>query len=162
MNHVIEFNHISNDLSEVEKNILVEIFYNYHFKNVCYRMSFRHFKIINIVLNIIAVGFIIGTIVGTITLNPIILGSVTGGGIMLQTALKLKTFERKIEMTKFAYTIYQKVLNQVRGYLRGEQYNYDNLIKEMNWLDDQVTDLCPPMTNKIKDKYNKKYLQSKF
>lgn len=55
-------------------------------------------------------------------------------------------------MSKFAYTSYQKVLNLIRSYLRGDDFNMERLTIELNWLDDQVTDLCPTV-----DKYISKY-----
>ena len=59
-------------------------------------------------------------------------------------------------MSKFAYTSYQKVLNQIRSILRGEDYDVEKLTLELNWLDDQITDLCP-LVDRYKVKYDKKY-----
>ena len=57
-------------------------------------------------------------------------------------------------MCKFAYTSYQKVLNEIRSYLRGEKYDIEKLTLELNWLDNQITDLCP-IVDKFKAKYDK-------
>ena len=83
-----------------------------------------------------------GTIVGVITLNPIVLGVVTGSGVLLHGFLKIKNYDRKIEMNKFAYVSYQNILNKIRSYLRGQDYKIDDLVSEMCWLDDMVTDFC--------------------
>lgn len=67
---------------------------------------------------------IIGTITGGITLNPIILGVVNGAGILVTNFGKMKNYKKEIEMTKIAFTTYEKVLIELRSALRGM-----NLIK---------------------------------
>ena len=52
---------------------------------------------------------IIGTITGGITLNPISLGVVNGAGVILTNFGKMKNYKKKIEMTKIAFTTYEKV-----------------------------------------------------
>ena len=49
-----------------------------------------------------------GTIVGAITLNPIVLGVISGSGLILNTFAEAKNYKRKVEMCKFAYTTYEK------------------------------------------------------
>ena len=53
------------------------------------------------------------------TLNPAVLGSITGDCLALMTFFETKDYKRKIEMSKFAYTTYQKVLLDLRTALRG-------------------------------------------
>ena len=66
-------------------------------------------------------------------------------GIVLAVIVKKKNYPRKIEMCRYAYTSYQKVLNQLKSYLRGDLYDKNQLIHELNILDDNVVDLCPPV-----------------
>ena len=61
----------------------------------------------------------IEAVAGGLTLNPAILGSISGAGLALKTFSETKDYKRKIEMTKFAYTTYQKVLLDLRTALRG-------------------------------------------
>ena len=51
----------------------------------------------------------IGAIAGGLTLQPAILGSISGAGVALKTFSETKDYKRKIEMSKFAYTTSQKV-----------------------------------------------------
>ena len=46
----------------------------------------------------------IGVILGGLTANPAVLGSISGAGLALKTSSETKDYERKIEMSKFAYT----------------------------------------------------------
>ena len=42
----------------------------------------------------------IGTITGAITLNPIVLGVISGSGLILSTFTETKNYKRKIELCK--------------------------------------------------------------
>lgn len=61
---------------------------------------------------------IIGTITGGITLNPIILGVVNGAGVLVASIGKMK-----IEMSRTAFTTYEKVLVSLRSGLRGDSFD---------------------------------------
>ena len=63
----------------------------------------------------------------------------------------MKKYEKKIEMFKFAFTSYQKILNKISAYRCGKSFNLQDPI--LKFHDDQVTDLCP-----LADKYKKKYV----
>lgn len=154
---IYNFNHISQDLYKDDKKALMDLYAYYHRKTTYYKSAFKHFTKLNIALSITSIGLtVIGTIVGAATLNPIILGVISGSGILLQGFLRIKNYQRKIEMCRFAYTSYQKMLNNIRGYLRGEQYKLHDLNAELKWLDDIVIDFCP-VVDKYKEKYDKKY-----
>ena len=58
----------------------------------------------------------IRTIVGAITLNPIVFGVISGSGLILKTFAEARNYKRKIEMRKFAYTTYEKILIYSRIY----------------------------------------------
>ena len=154
---VYNFNHIDNELNQDEIDMLKKLYSHYHKKTWCYKMAFKYFRRINVGLNVTSIILTAtGSVVGAVTLNPIVLGTVTGAGLTLQGFIKMKNYNRKIEMCKFAYTSYQKVLNEIRSYLRGEPYDIEKLTLELNWLDNQITDLCP-LVDKFKAKYDKIY-----
>ena len=81
------------------------------------------------------------------TLNPAILGSISGPGLALKTFSETKDYKRKIEISKFAYTTYQKVLLDLRTALRGGTFDKDDFLKELNILDDTIVDFSPLVTN---------------
>ena len=143
----MDFNHISSRLADYQINELKNLYKTYHHKTCCYKKMFRRFKGISLFLNMLSVSLTVTrTVVGGVTLNPIVMGSVAGVGILIQTVLTKKNFTKKIEACKYAYTSYQKILNKLKCVLRSGEFDEDTLIKELNWLDDQVTDLCPPIT----------------
>ena len=60
-----------------------------------------------------------GAVAGGLTANPAILGSISGAGLVLKILSDTKNYKRKIEMSKFAYSTYQKILLDLRTALRG-------------------------------------------
>ena len=153
---VINFNHISPKLTEEEEETLKKLYAHYHFKAWAYKKAYRKFKKINTALSLASISLnAVGVVIGSITLNVIILGSVSGLGVLLQAYLGLKDFKKKIEMTQFAHTNYSKILNKIRQHLRGEPYDNDAFIQELYLLDNQVTDLCP-----LIDKYRVRYVKT--
>ena len=49
-----------------------------------------------------------GTIAGGVTLNPVVLGTISGSGVLLKTRSEIKNYRKKIELCRFAYTSYVK------------------------------------------------------
>ena len=86
---------------------------------------------------------VIGAVEGGLTANPAVLGSISRAGLALKTFSETKYYKCNIEMSKFAYTTYQKVLLDLRTALRGGSFNKNDFLKELNILDDTITDFCP-------------------
>ena len=99
---------------------------------------------------------VIGAVAGGLTANPAVLGSISGAGLALKTFSETNDHKRKIEMSRFAYTTYQKVLLDLRR-LRGGSFNKNDLLKELNILDDTITDFCPLVT-RFEKQYAKQFL----
>ena len=95
----------------------------------------------------------IGTIAGAITLNPIVLGVISGSGLILSTFTEAKNYKRKIEICKFAYTTYEKILIDLRSYLRGVKFNKVQFFTEIRLIDQMITDLCPSVSIRFVAKY---------
>ena len=98
-----------------------------------------------------------GTIVGGVTLNPIPLGVISGTGLLLKTYSETKNFKKKIEMSKFAYTSYEKVLTHLRSFMRGLEYNDKEFLDFIKILDDIIIDMCP-----LTDKFEKNIIRCSF
>ena len=95
---------------------------------------------------------IIGTITEGITLNPVILGVVNSAGVIVSNFGKMKNYKKKIEMTKIAFTTYDKVLFELRSALRGDEFDKNEFIKKMKIIDEMIIDQTP-----LADKFVKKY-----
>ena len=153
----MEFNHINKKLTQEQVSELKSLYYAYHRHFWCYKKMFKKFKQSDLALKLTAVTLTtVGTIVGTITLNPIILASLTGTGVFLQTVITQKNFSKKTEACRHAYQCYKKLLNKLKLSLRtGEVDNF--LERELSIIDDQVIDSCPPISENYKKLHAKQF-----
>lgn len=110
---IFQFNHISKDLTENTKTELKQLYAFYNKKSWCFRQAHNTWKKRNLIINLCSTSLvIIGTITGAITANVIILGVVTGSGVLLKTVSEAKNYKRRTEFAKFAYQNYDKVLKE--------------------------------------------------
>ena len=63
----------------------------------------------------------------------------------------MKNYKKKIEMTKIAFTTYEKVLVELRSALRGDEFNKNKFIDKMKLIDEMIIDQTP-----LADKFIKK------
>ena len=114
-------------------------------------------KKINLAVNLISVTLVTaGTIAGAVTLNPIILGTITGAGLLLKTTSEIKQYSNKIAMFKIGLSTYEKTLVDLRTFLRGKEYSRDDFIFKMNLVDGDLADLYSISENILK-KYKKNF-----
>ena len=111
MKDIFEFNHIDPSLSESDVKTLKDFYSHYHKKYWCFKKSYNSYKFRDNFFTISGICLVaIGTIAGGITLNPVVLGVVNGAGVIVTGIGKKKNYKRKIEMSRIAFTTYEKVL----------------------------------------------------
>lgn len=115
---------MSETIDENQIKELKSLYQFYHKKYWLFKMTFKYFKKADLICKILAASLIVsGTVVGGVTLNPIILGSVSGAGRLLKTYSEAKNFKRKAKLCRFAFTSYEKILVDVRSNIRGLAYD---------------------------------------
>ena len=150
---IIGFNHISDSLSYDEVNKLKTLYRSYHRLQMCYKWKYKKLRRLKLSLELSSIGLTtIGAIVGDVTLNPIILGSLTGSGIMIHAYLTKSDLNRRVDRCRFAFTSYERVLVQLKSFLRGLPHDESNFLTDLKVFDDIVIDQCPSI-----DKYFEKY-----
>ena len=150
MKDIFEFNHIDNSLSESDIKTLKDFYSHYHKKYWCFKRSYNSYKFLDDVFTISGISLVaIGTIVGGITLNPVIIGIINGAGIIVAGVGKKKNLKGKIDMSRIAFTTYEKVLVELRSALRGDEFNKQEFIDR---IDEMIIDQTP-----IADRFVKKY-----
>lgn len=151
---IINFNHIDESISEMkEKNQKHST--DFIIRSFGYTKRLTNIKKLDLASNIASVGLVAtGTVAGVLTMNPIILGSISGSGMLLKTPTEAKNFKRKIEMRKFAFTSYEKVMNEIRSFMRGKEYDNTKFLNQLKMLGDINIDMCP-LTDKFKSHYKK-------
>ena len=97
-----------------------------------------------------------GTISGGITLNPVVLGVVNGAGVIIAGVGKKNNYKRKIEMSRIAFTTYEKVLVELRAALRGDEWNKKEFVDRMKLLDEMIIDQTP-IADRFESRYKNKF-----
>ena len=152
---IIGFNHISDSLSYDDVNKLQALYRSYHRLQMCYKWKYKKLRRLKLFLELSSIGLTTtGAIIGGVTLNPIILGSLTGSGIMIQAYLTKSDLNKRVDRCKFAFTSYERVLVQLKSFLRGLLYDESNFLSDLKVIDDIIIDQCPSI-EKYFDKYDK-------
>ena len=97
-----------------------------------------------------------GVLAGGATLNPIVLGVISGLGLVLKTIQEAKNRGKKIEKAKFAFTNYEKALSNLKFALRGGEFDQRKFLVEMETLDGIVIDFGLNQ-EKFEKKFKKKW-----
>ena len=161
MKDIFEFNHIDKSLSESEVKTLKDFYKHYHKKYWCFKKSYKSYKFLDDVFTISGICLVaIGTISGGITLNPVVLGVVNGAGLIVAGIGKKNNYKRKIEMTRIAFTNYEKVLVELRSALRGDDFNKEEFVDRMKLIDEMIIDQTP-ISDRFVSRYEKKFGLSK-
>ena len=139
---IFDFNHIDPHIQEEELEEIKKRFRFYHKRFWCLKRAHGRFKKMNLLINLTSSGLIaIGTIAGAATMNPIVLGVISGLGLIVKTAMEMKNLKSKIEMAKFAFTTYEKTLSDLRFALRGGNFDQTEFLSSMEAIDGIVIDL---------------------
>ena len=156
---VFSFNHIDTSIPEETLSMIKTFYRFYHKRWWSYRKTYRYHKRLNLTCKLgSSILITTGTIAGGITMNPIILGVIAGAGLLLKTYTDDTRVVRKIEMCKYAYTTYEKVLSDLRSCLRGKPFDHENFVNEMKLIDQSVTDLCPSIESHVEKQYEVRFL----
>ena len=157
MKDIFEFNHIDPSLTELDVETLKNFYSHYHKKYWCFKKSYKSYKFLDNFFTISGICLVaIGTISGGITLNPVILGVVNGAGVIIAGVGKKNNYKRKIEMSRIAFTTYEKVLVELRAALRGDEWNKQEFVDRMKLIDELIIDQTP-IADRFESKYKEKF-----
>ena len=161
MKDIFEFNHIDPSLSKSDVKTIKDFYSYYHKKYWCFKKSYKSYKFLDNFFSISSITLVaVGTIAGGITLNPVILGVINGAGVIIAGVGKKNNYKRKIEMTRIAFTTYEKVLVELRSALRGDDWNKQDFVDRMKLIDEMIIDQTPE-ADRFVIKYEKKFNISK-
>ena len=157
MKDIFEFNHIDKSLSESNVKTLKDFYSRYHKKYWCFKRSYRSYKFLDDVFTISGISLLaVGIIAGGITLNPVVLGVVNGAGVVVAGIGKKKNYKRKIEMSRIAFTTYEKILVELRAALRGDEWDKEEFVNRMKLIDEMIIEQTP-IAGRFASRYNKKF-----
>ena len=158
MQNIYEFNHIDQTLSKEKVKKMKDFYAYYHKKHYGYEKLYRRFRRKKFVCNL-SVGKLIisAAVAGGITLNPAVMATLTGVGLVLKAVASLKKYDKKIEQANFVPIEYQKILDEIRFYLRGEAFNEKVFLDRLKMIDNFVTDHCMEIPSSVSKKYEKTF-----
>ena len=157
--NIFNFNHISNDLTEDEISELKALYKCYHRLYKCYQWKYKKLRRLKLSLEMSSIGLTtVGSIVGGVMLNPIIIGAVAGPGILIQSYLTKSNLSNRVDRCRFTYTSYEKILVQLRSFLRGLSYDENIFLSDVKIIDDIVIDQCSSI-DKYFSKYDRKFIE---
>ena len=126
------------------------LFASYHRQWWCHRQMFYHFKRCHGFLNGLALLIMAaGIVVGAVWENSFAVVALTAFGTVVKGWNDFKKFSFKVDMSRFAYTTYEKTLIELRTYVQGLPLKeFDGFLIEMQALDDTITDFTPPVSDR--------------
>ena len=154
MKNLFDFNHIDATINEETKEELKKLYKYYHKLWWCHKRAVEQLKKINLVINLTLITA--GTVAGAVTLNPVVLGVITGAGLLIKTTSEIKQYSNKIAMFKIGLSTYEKTLVDLRSFLRGKEYSREDFIFKMHLVDGDIADLYS-IPEKILKKYEKNF-----
>ena len=82
------------------------------------------------------------------------MGVLTTSGILLKAYAEIikKKNKEKLDLIKFGFTTYEKVLTNLQSAMRGGEFDYKKFISEMKLLDQEIIDLSPSLSQKFDKK----------
>ena len=87
------------------------------------------------------------------------MATLTGVGLILKAVASLKKFDKKVERANLARIEYQKILDDIRFYLRGDVFDEKVFLDSLKMKDNFITDRCMEIPLSVQRKYEKKIAQ---
>ena len=138
---ILDFNHIDPSIPPEQLEEIQKLYSTYKRLWWCYKQVYQKQKLLDLVEKISSSALVAsGIVVGGATLNPVVLGVISGMGLILKTIQEAKNRGKKIEKAKFAFTNYEKALSALKFALRGGEFDERKFLVEMETLDGIVID----------------------
>ena len=138
---ILDFNHIDPSIPPEQLEEIQKLYSTYKRLWWCYKQVYQKQKLLDLAEKISSSVLVAsGIVVGGATLNPVVLGVISGMGLILKTIQEAKNRGKKIEKAKFAFTNYEKALSALKFALRGGEFDERKFLVEMETLDGIVID----------------------
>ena len=149
---VINFNHISEELTESQITELKSYYKTYHKKMWIYKAAYKRLKAWQLAGNISSIVFATGGLASSIATAGVSLIAIASASVLIQAYMKHKNLEIRLHQVQYAFQTYGHLLIQIKDILRSGQFNESELLSKLQQNDDFILDNSP-----IVDKFEKKY-----
>ena len=158
--NILDFNHIDPSIPPEKLEEIQKLYATYKRHWWCFKKVYQKQKLLDLVEKISSSVLVAaGVLAGGATLNPIVLGVISGLGLVVKTLQEAKNRGKKIEKAKFAFTNYEKVLSNLKFALRGGEFDRRKFLVEMETLDGIVIDFGLNQ-EKFERKFREKHRES--
>ena len=138
---ILDFNHIDPSIPPEKLEEIQKLYTTYKKLWWCFKKVYQKQKLLDLAEKISSSVLVAaGVLAGGATLNPIVLGVISGLGLVMKTIQEAKNRGKKIEKAKFAFTNYEKALSNLKFALRGGEFDERKFLVEMETLDGIVID----------------------
>ena len=138
---IFDFNHIDPSIPPEKLEEIKKLYATFKRLWWCFKKIHQKQKRLDLIEKIISSVLVAGGVItGGATLNPIVLGVISGLGLILKTIQEARNRGKKIEKAKFAFTSYEKALSSLKFALRGGEFDPKTFLVEMETLDGIVID----------------------
>lgn len=146
--NIFDWNHISEKLTEDQIKELKAYYHTYHRKCWAYKQAAKRLKRWKLLGNSLSIVFATGGIASAVATSGVALVTVSTVSVLIQSWMKHKDLDLKIQNCTYAYQSYQHLLNAIKDTMRGGDFKPSCLHITMNNIDNYVCDNSP-----IVDKY---------
>ena len=139
---IFAFNHIDKSIKAEELEEIKKLFKTYHRLWWCFKKVYKQQKRLDLMEKISSSVLVAsGVVAGTATMNPVVVGVISGCGLILKTIQEARNRSKKIEKARFAFTHYEQALSSLKFALRGGHFDRRKFLIEMETIDSIVIDL---------------------
>ena len=157
---ILDFNHIDPSIPPEQLEEIQKLYATYKRHWWCFKKVYQKQKLLDLVEKISSSVLVAGGVLaGGATLNPIVLGVISGMGLVMKTIQEAKNRGKKIEKAKFAFTNYEKALSNLKFALRGGEFDQRKFLVEMETLDGIMIDFGLNQ-EKFERKFREKHRES--
>lgn len=145
---IFDWNHISDKLTEPQIKELKAYYIHYHRKCWAYKQAAKRLKRWKLLGNSLSIVFAsrgVASAIATSGVSPVAISTVS---LLIQSWMKHKDLDLKIQNCTYAYQSYQHLLNAIKDTMRVGDFKPSCLHITMNNIDNYVCDNSP-----IVDKY---------
>ena len=151
---IIDFNHISDKLTEDQVRELRAYYCSYHRKCWAFKQATKRLKKYKLIGNSLSVIFAGSGVASAIATSGISLVAISTVSLLIQGYMKHKNIDLRIQNWLYARQSYQHLIDTIKNNMRAGEFNIDSLHIMMNNIDSYVADNAP-VIDKFLQKYDK-------
>ena len=140
--------------SEVDRGLLSTLDHlhaDFHKKMWYYQKMYLRFKRLNAVFNALALLCIAaGIVVSSVCRESLVMVALTALSTLIKGWMDFKKLPVKMDVCRFAYTTYEKMLIEIQNYVRGVSIDdVEVFLVKCQVNEEVVSDLTPPVTTTL-------------